>query len=150
MCKEYNYWKEIRDVLDTPSEFGLWKENLLFTSKPKHRRFPSYYFCTLLLFPLYILPCPVHPTWFSFYSLPSFLDIFTLLSSNNNNNVLRNIVLVLTIRYMCRRKQKIKIIPHVRTKYGVIINHSQWKIGNRDWLRKTALNSKTLYGKISH
>ena len=38
-----------------------------------------------LIFPFHLLPYPVHPTGFSFFFFPGFLDIFTLLPSNNNN-----------------------------------------------------------------
>ena len=55
-------------------------------SKLKYRRFQSYIFCTLLLFPFHLLPSPVHPTGFSSCSFPGFLAIFTLLSSNIINN----------------------------------------------------------------
>ena len=55
-------------------------------SKPNYRRFPSYLLWTLLLFPIHLLPSPMHSTGFSFYIFPGFLAMFTSLSSNNNNN----------------------------------------------------------------
>ena len=38
-----------------------------------------------LIFPFHLLSSPVHPTGFSVYIFPGFLDIFILLSTNNNN-----------------------------------------------------------------
>ena len=52
-------------------------------------RVVSYLLFTLFLFSIHLLPSPVHPIGFSFCFFPGFLAIFTLLSSNNNNNTFR-------------------------------------------------------------
>ena len=44
---------------------------------------PSYLLCAPLLFPLHLVPSPVHSTGFSFCFSPGFLAIF--ISSSNNN-----------------------------------------------------------------
>ena len=69
----YAYWAD-------PCESLHHKGHLTF--KLKYRWIPSYLLCTLLLFPLHLLPSPVHPTRFSFcFFFPGFLVIFSLLSS---------------------------------------------------------------------
>ena len=51
------------------------------SSNSTSRRFP---FLPSLIFPLHLLPSPVHLTGFSFCFYPGFLAIFILLSSNSN------------------------------------------------------------------
>ena len=75
----------LKKRMDMQTLVSAWNQSRKahLTSKLKYRRFPFYPLCIILLFPFHLLPSPVNPTGFSFCF---FLAIFTLLSSNKNNN----------------------------------------------------------------
>ena len=61
-----------------------------------------------LIFPFHVLPSQVHPTGFSFCFSPGFFAIFILLSSNNNNMTLHDLIILnhklvlLKYIYLCK------------------------------------------------
>ena len=60
------------------------------------------------IFTFHLLPSPVHPTGFSFYTFPGFLVIFLLLSWNNNNKNLQEFYATVNILTSNFSAEKIK------------------------------------------